>query len=141
MRERRGPRFLSVCLRSSSTERQRADGARELADIFLASKIARQADCRGRAAFRGPCAEGEVNQVDQQPIRASLPFLSTVAGALVLAELMKLQSPHASIGAAETKIRAALVNSPSFLVQVTLPACNSVQWSTARMAILAMLAI
>lgn len=43
------------------------------------------------AVFRGPCAEGEIDtSEDELPIRASLPFLSVAAAALVVAELQKL---------------------------------------------------
>lgn len=46
---------------------------------------------RPKAEFRGPCAEGEVSQTpEQQPVRASLPFLSTAAAALIASELVKL---------------------------------------------------
>jgi hypothetical protein len=48
---------------------------------------------RPKAEFRGPCAEGEVSQTpQQQPVRASLPFLSTAAAALIASELLKLQT-------------------------------------------------
>jgi hypothetical protein len=48
---------------------------------------------RPTAEFRGPCAEGEVSEASrEQPVRASLPFLSTAAAALVAAELLKLQA-------------------------------------------------
>jgi hypothetical protein len=50
---------------------------------------------RPEAVFRGPCAEGEVvpetAEADTEPVRASLPFLSTASAALILAELMQLQ--------------------------------------------------
>jgi hypothetical protein len=47
---------------------------------------------RPYAEFRGPCAEGEIAEasVAAEPIRASLPFLSTAAAALLLAEFIKL---------------------------------------------------
>lgn len=49
---------------------------------------------RPAAVFRGPCAEGDVRALDErEPLRASLPFLSTVSAALVAAELMKLAHP------------------------------------------------
>jgi ThiF family protein len=60
--------------------------------------IPRLEDCtlcrlpRPQAEFRGPCGDGtiaEVAELDTAP-RASLPFLSTVAAALVAAELIKL---------------------------------------------------
>lgn len=65
--------------------------------IALGRHIPRIEDCtacrlpRPTAEFRGPCAEGEVPAPDlQQPTRASLPFLSTAAAALVAGELLKL---------------------------------------------------
>ena len=46
------------------------------------------------AEFRGPCSQGELNETPAgNGPRASLPFLSTVAAALVAAELMKLSLP------------------------------------------------
>jgi ThiF family len=60
--------------------------------------IPRREDCtlcrlpRPQAEFRGPCGDGtiaEVAEPDTAP-RTSLPFLSTVAAALVAAELIKL---------------------------------------------------
>jgi len=61
--------------------------------------IPREEDCtlcrmpRPEAEFRGPCSEGEID-VSQSgtEIRASLPFLSTAAAALVLTELQRLAS-------------------------------------------------
>ena len=62
--------------------------------------IPRREDCtlcrmpRPAAEFRGPCAEGEVEPAESSaPVRASLPFLSTASASLVLAELVKLDSP------------------------------------------------
>jgi hypothetical protein len=59
--------------------------------------IPRLEDCtlcrlpRPAAAFRGPCAEGEVTEVEMgPPVRASLPFLSAASAAVVLAEMLKL---------------------------------------------------
>jgi hypothetical protein len=63
--------------------------------------VPRREDCtlcrmpRPHTEFRGPCAEGEVNPAvgdgaDSEAPRASLPFLSVAAAALVLAERMKL---------------------------------------------------
>ena len=48
---------------------------------------------RPAAEFRGPCAEGEIRPAaldNRGPIRASLPFLSTAAAALVLASYLQL---------------------------------------------------
>jgi hypothetical protein len=46
---------------------------------------------RPTVEFRGPCAEGEVAQMETgPPTRASLPFLSAASAALVLAEMLKL---------------------------------------------------
>jgi ThiF family protein len=63
--------------------------------------VPRAEDCtlcrmpRPESVFRGPCAEGEVvpavAETDLEPVRASLPFLSTASAALILAELMQLQ--------------------------------------------------
>jgi len=61
--------------------------------------IPRREDCtacrlpRPHADFRGPCSEGEIAMEDALPIRASLPFLSSVSASLVAIELMKLQYP------------------------------------------------
>jgi hypothetical protein len=62
--------------------------------------IPRREDCtlcrmpRPAAEFRGPCAEGEIEPVEASvPVRASLPFLSAASASLVLAELVKLNSP------------------------------------------------
>jgi hypothetical protein len=68
--------------------------------------VPRREDCtlcrmpRPQAEFRGPCAEGELHPVagvsdrdggrPAEPPRASLPFLSAAAAALLLAERMKL---------------------------------------------------
>lgn len=50
---------------------------------------------RPAAQFRGPCAEGEVGGAAAPPgARASLPFLSTAAAALVLADMLKLGDPE-----------------------------------------------
>lgn len=62
--------------------------------------IPRKEDCtlcrmpRAEAAFRGPCAEGEISQAVPTSVqRASLPFLSAASASLVLAELGKLRLP------------------------------------------------
>lgn len=70
--------------------------------------VPRRDDCtlcrmpRPHAAFRGPCAEGEIGQSTElatsAPVRASLPFLSTAAAALVLGERMKLDVGSAVLG-------------------------------------------
>jgi hypothetical protein len=59
--------------------------------------IPKREDCtlcrmpRPAAEFRGPCAEGAIE--DMRPdIRASLPFLSTAAAALLLATYMQLDA-------------------------------------------------
>lgn len=71
--------------------------------------VPRREDCtlcrmpRPQAEFRGPCAEGELLPGEARPIsagdqrttevpRASLPFLSAAAAAIVLAERMKLDA-------------------------------------------------
>ena len=66
--------------------------------IAFGRHIPRVEDCtacrlpRPTAEFRGPCAEGDLPVAEsEQPARASLPFLSTAAAALVAAELLKLQ--------------------------------------------------
>jgi ThiF family protein len=60
--------------------------------------IPRVEDCtlcrmpRPATEFRGPCAEGEVaSAMAGNPVRASLPFLSTASAALVLALYLQLQ--------------------------------------------------
>lgn len=62
--------------------------------------IPRVEDCtmcrlpRPAAVFRGPCAEGNINPDElKPPVQASLPFLSTAAASLLLAEFLKLGSP------------------------------------------------
>jgi hypothetical protein len=68
--------------------------------------IPRRDDCtlcrmpRPHAEFRGPCAEGEIGEPIEpaaNPIRASLPFLSAAAAALVLAERIKLDAGPAIV--------------------------------------------
>jgi hypothetical protein len=60
--------------------------------------IPRVEDCtfcrlpRPTAEFRGPCAEGEIPASRNHSARASLPFLSAAAAALVAAEITKLGS-------------------------------------------------
>jgi hypothetical protein len=70
--------------------------------IGFGRHIPRVEDCtacrlpRPHAQFRGPCAEGEVSSPDrQEPVRASLPFLSTASAALIATELLKLRFPQA----------------------------------------------
>lgn len=59
--------------------------------------IPRLEDCtlcrlpRPEIKFRGPCAEGDISpEEESMPARAALPFLSTGAAALLLAEYLKL---------------------------------------------------
>lgn len=68
--------------------------------IAFGRHVPRKEDCtacrlpRPHLEFRGPCSEGELtptNNVD--PLRASLPFLSTASAALVAVELTKLNFP------------------------------------------------
>jgi len=47
---------------------------------------------RPMVEFRGPCAEGEVVRIEHESVRASLPFLSTAAAALLLASQLQLQT-------------------------------------------------
>jgi ThiF family len=61
--------------------------------------IPRVEDCtmcrlpRPAAVFRGPCAEGNINPDELKPtVQASLPFLSSGAAALLLADFLKLGS-------------------------------------------------
>ena len=68
--------------------------------IAFGRHIPRTEDCtacrlpRPHAEFRGPCSEGEVTPAnDVEPVRASLPFLSTASAALVATELVKLNFP------------------------------------------------
>jgi hypothetical protein len=70
--------------------------------IGFGRHIPRVEDCtacrlpRPHSEFRGPCAEGEINSSDQQePARASLPFLSAASAALIASELLKLDYPSA----------------------------------------------
>jgi hypothetical protein len=66
--------------------------------------IPRVEDCtrcrmpRPHAQFRGPCAEGEImlGQADE-PIRASLPFLSTAAAATLLALQLQLDTGNEAV--------------------------------------------
>lgn len=49
---------------------------------------------RPHTEFRGPCSEGDVAPAAHvEPVRASLPFLSTASAALVAIELIKLNLP------------------------------------------------
>jgi hypothetical protein len=71
--------------------------------IGFGRHIPRVEDCtacrlpRPHAEFRGPCAEGQINSSDlQEPVTASLPFLSTASAALIATELLKLNFPSAS---------------------------------------------
>jgi hypothetical protein len=70
--------------------------------------IPRREDCtlcrmpRPTAEFRGPCAEGAIEEA-RPDIRASLPFLSTAAAALLLATYMQMD---AAGGAGEAKTLA-----------------------------------
>ncbi len=70
--------------------------------IAFGRHIPRTEDCtacrlpRPHVEFRGPCSEGEVTPAnDVEPVRASLPFLSTASAALVATELVKLNFPGA----------------------------------------------
>lgn len=71
--------------------------------IGFGRHIPRVEDCtacrlpRPHTEFRGPCAAGEINSSDQQePVRASLPFLSVASAALIATELLKLYFPSVS---------------------------------------------
>jgi len=48
---------------------------------------------RPHTKFRGPCAEGDISSDEQQQVRASLPFLSSISAALVASEMLKLDLP------------------------------------------------
>lgn len=68
--------------------------------VAFGRHIPRLEDCtlcrlpRPAAEFRGPCAQGDISSsIQSTGPRASLPFLSTVAAALIAAELMKLRTP------------------------------------------------
>lgn len=65
--------------------------------IGFGRHIPRIEDCtacrlpRPHAEFRGPCSEGDVSPLEkEEPVRASLPFLSAASASLVAAELLKL---------------------------------------------------
>lgn len=69
--------------------------------LALGRHIPRVEDCtlcrmpRPEAVFRPPCAEGEIVATPERlPVRASLPFLSSAAAALVVAELCKMPYLH-----------------------------------------------
>jgi len=69
--------------------------------IGFGRHVPRLEDCtlcrlpRPHAEFRGPCAEGDIAPPEHnQPIRASLPFLSTVSASLIAAEVLKLDFPE-----------------------------------------------
>jgi hypothetical protein len=71
--------------------------------IGFGRHIPRIEDCtecrlpRPHAEFRGPCSEGDVSPIEQEePARASLPFLSAASAALVAAELLKLEHSNVS---------------------------------------------
>jgi hypothetical protein len=75
--------------------------------------IPRLEDCtlcrlpRPESIFRGPCAEGDISPEEKRmPVRAALPFLSTGAAALLLAEYLKLGA--ASMASAPNEISADL---------------------------------
>ncbi len=76
--------------------------------------IPRVEDCtlcrmpRPEAEFRGPCAEGEIAQGDRPAVRAALPFLSTAAASLLLAELMQLSVAPGSAAEFSNDISADL---------------------------------
>jgi hypothetical protein len=72
--------------------------------ISAGRHVPRLEDCtlcrmpRPTADFRGPCAEGEIAvTADAEPIRASLPFLSTAAAALAVAMYLQLQEGRVAI--------------------------------------------
>ncbi len=73
---------------------------------------------RPHAEFRGPCAEGDISSDDQQPVRASLPFLSSISAALVASEILKLDLPGAT----------ALPNSVSADFRYGLPSVVAVSY-------------
>lgn|GEM_PF-1439677 len=53
---------------------------------------------RPATEFRGPCAQGEIApSVDREPVRASLPFLSTAAAALLLTAYLQLGEGSAAV--------------------------------------------
>ena len=71
--------------------------------IAFGRHIPRVEDCtacrlpRPHVEFRGPCSEGDVSATEEAaPVRASLPFLSSVSAALIAAELLKLRVPRVS---------------------------------------------
>lgn len=54
---------------------------------------------RPESEFRGPCAEGVIEQPAAEFTRAALPFLSVAAASLLLGELQKLADPSYAAGA------------------------------------------
>ncbi len=92
--------------------------------------IPRRDDCtlcrlpRPEAVFRGPCAEGEIeSEVETTPVRASLPFLSAASASLVLAELIKLNSPK--IIYLPNDVSADLITGLPAVVKLIRPANNN----------------
>lgn len=59
--------------------------------------IPRKEDCtacrmpRPVAEFRGPCSTANISMDQETPLRASLPFLSSISAALIATELLKLE--------------------------------------------------
>ena len=83
-------------------------------------------DCTGcrlpqpHAQFRGPCAQGVIAEpAEQKQIRASLPFLSTVPGALIAAELLKLN--YAQAPSLPNLVQADFRFGVPFLVALRVP--------------------
>jgi hypothetical protein len=75
---------------------------------------------RPRAKFRGPCAEAEISAVTELPVRASLPFLSSISAALIAAELLKLDAP--GVAALPNCVSADFLFGLRSIVAVSYPA-------------------
>ncbi len=91
--------------------------------------IPRVEDCtacrlpRPHVEFRGPCSEGEIFLDAKEPVRASLPFLSTIAAALIATELLKLPFSNASSlpNAVQADLRIGL---PAVVTALVGPTAN-----------------
>ena len=97
--------------------------------IGLGRHIPRIEDCtlcrlpRPHVEFRGPCSQGEVTAVHHaEPVRASLPFLSTASAAIVAAELIKLNFPE--VASLPNSVTADFATGLSNLIAVSFGPTN-----------------